>query len=296
MPRICSSWPIALGRRLATSTSAASDRTAGIGRSCVRAVSSRHSTSSRAIARSLGSSEFTRGRREKITAGSRSSVACASAKHSSRAQSRRPSAREAVLQHGRRLQQVADVVAGVVDLLGAQRPRVPAREARALGQPDAEQLVQQRLVAELRAQPGEAGGELRVEEVRDLRRPDAAQQRDVLAAGVHDDLDRPDRRAAAASGAGSSAPSSGSRTSMRTPSSDLDGDLHEAQQRAVAPLAHELRVDAEPPGLAREVGERWTSLEMARSLIVRRPYRPGQREWRGRGLRSWSCCSRSTSA
>ena len=38
----------------------------------------------------------------------------------------------------------------------------------------------------------------------------------------------------------------------------LDGDLHEAQQRLVAPLAHELGVDAEPPGVARrrrEVGD-----------------------------------------
>ena len=93
MPRICSSWRISLGRRLATSINPASDSTDGIGRSCVNAVSSRHSTSSRAIARSLGSSEFTRGRRAKMMSRSRSSVALASATHSSCAHSRRPRAR-----------------------------------------------------------------------------------------------------------------------------------------------------------------------------------------------------------
>ena len=49
--------------------------------------------------------------------------------------------------------------------------------------------MQQRLVAELGAQPREAGRELGVEEVGDARLADAAQQRDILAAGVHDDLD-----------------------------------------------------------------------------------------------------------
>ena len=163
--------------------------------------------------------------------------------------------REPVLQDGRGLQQVAHVVAGVVDLLGAQRPRVPAREARALRQPHAEQLVQQRLVAELRAQPREAGCELRVEEVRDVRRPDTAQQRDVLAPGVHDDLDlgvgeqRRERRGVELAVEGVE------HLDPHVFAGNLDRDLHEAQERPVAALAHELGVDAQPAARARQLGE-----------------------------------------
>ena len=116
--------------------------------------------------------------------------------------------------------------------------------------------MQQRLVAELGAQAGEAGGELRVEEVRDVRLPDAAQQRDVLAAGVHDDLDggvgehgrerrRVERVVERVEDLDATSPSGRHR-----------GDLDEAQQRPVAALAHELRVDPEAPGGAGQLGER----------------------------------------
>ena len=118
--------------------------------------------------------------------------------------------------------------------------------------------MQQRLVAELGAQPGEAGGELGVEEVRDARPADAAQQRDVLAAGVHDDLDlrvgehlgerREVERVVERVEHLDAHVAAGARR--------LDGDLDEAQQRLVAALAHELRVDAEAPGRAGELGER----------------------------------------
>ena len=84
-----------------------------------------------------------------------------------------------------------DVLARVGELLGRQRARVPAREARGLGHAQAEHVGQQRVVGGLRAQPGEAGRDLRVEDVASPRVSSArAQQRDVLAPGVHDDLDR----------------------------------------------------------------------------------------------------------
>jgi hypothetical protein len=59
-------------------------------------------------------------------------------------------------------------------------------------------------------------------------------------------------------GEGSSAGSSASRTTTSISSPfplALDGDLDDAQQRAVAPLAHELGVDAEPAVGARPVRE-----------------------------------------
>ena len=129
--------------------------------------------------------------------------------------------------------------------------------------------MQQRLVAELGAHPGEAGGELRVEEVRDVRRPHAAQQRDVLAAGMHDDLDR---------GIGEDLRQRlrVERAVQRVEDLDaqavgsLDGDLHEAQERLVAPLAHELRVDAQAAACARHVGK---LRDVARDCQVGHPAR-----------------------
>ena len=100
------------------------------------------------------------------------------------------------------LQQVQDVLAGVVDLLAAQGPRVPLREARALAQPHAEQLGDERLVAELRAQAGEARRQLRVEDVADLGVPRALQERHVLARGMEHELDRRGRRAPRRAGTG----------------------------------------------------------------------------------------------
>ena len=155
------------------------------------------------------------------------------------------------LQRVGELEQVQDVLARVARPAPSLSGRaVPARELRALAQPHADHLVQQRLVAELRAQAR-----------RSPRRPacrrccvisvcqSAPQQRDVLAPGVQDDLDvgvgehlgqrrRVERLA-----------SSGSSTVDRTLAvGSSTRDLDEAQQRAVAALAHELRVDAQAPG------------------------------------------------
>ena len=82
-----------------------------------------------------------------------------------------------------------------------------------------------------------------------------AHERDVLAAGVHDDLDpgvrehRCQRRAVELLG-------------QRIEHQDAlarvlpfgDRELHQAQQRAVAALAHELGVQRQAPGRARAVG------------------------------------------
>ena len=143
-----------------------------------------------------------------------------------------------------------DVLARVLELLGRQRPRVPAREARRLGQPDLQHVVEQAEVPGLRGEAGEARRDLRVEDVGDVRRPLAAQDRDVLAAGVQHDLDR--RVGEHAGQRREVEPGAGQRVQDR----DLlaDDDLHEAQQRAVAALGHELRVDARdgpPRGRAR---------------------------------------------
>ena len=165
------------------------------------------------------------------------------------------------------LEQVQDVLARVVELLVAQRARVPAREARALAQAHVEQVVQQRLVADLRAQAREPGGELRVEDVRDLGAPDAAQQRDVLAAGVHARSRPRGSASTSASGEQSRLSSSGSSTSTRLgpPVAVGDGDLDQAQQRAVAALAHELGVDRERAGLTGALGERGRDRRAAHS-------------------------------
>ena len=169
-PRICARRSSEAGRRLATSTSAASARTLGTGRSVSRAVSSRQRTSSQAHG-ALGGLERVDARqavedRSRARARRRRPPAT---RHSSSAQSRRPRSRRRVLQRVGELEQVQDVLARVADLLLAQRPRVPARERRALAQAHADHLVQQRLVAELRAQPGEPGGDLGVEDVRAAR-------------------------------------------------------------------------------------------------------------------------------
>ena len=62
-------------------------------------------------------------------------------------------------------QQVLDVAARVAQLLVGQRPRVPAREAGGLRQPDLQDVVQQAVVARLRGEAGEARRHLRVEHV-----------------------------------------------------------------------------------------------------------------------------------
>ena len=85
---------------------------------------------------------------------------------------------------------MGDVLGGVAELLGGQRPGVPARVAGRLADAPAEDRAEQVAVAGLRAAAGEPGRDLRVEDVGELGLPGAAQDRHVLAAGVQDDLDR----------------------------------------------------------------------------------------------------------
>ena len=185
------------GRRLATSTSAASASTLGTGRSRARAPSPRATRRARRRPRAARARASSRaagaGRRSR---GSRSSEASSSERHSSSAQSRRPQVAQAVLQRVGELEQVQDVLARVADLLGAQRARVPAREARALAQ----RARRPSRAAAPRSRAGRAGRRSRPRPACRRRcgsRCDhsAAQQRDVLAAGVQDDLDRRGRRA-----------------------------------------------------------------------------------------------------
>ena len=168
-PRICASSRRPAGWRLASSTTVGSRSTEPTGRSSRDAVRSRHAASSRATARSRGSRPATRGSRRQTSSGSRSSVASAIARHSSRAHSSRPrpSSRAGDLVGQR--QQVLDVAARVAELLLGQRPRVPAREARGLRQPDPQDVVEQAVVARLGGEAREAGRDLRVEHVRERR-------------------------------------------------------------------------------------------------------------------------------
>ena len=143
-----------------------------------------------------------------------------------------------------------DVLARVPRLLGGERARVPAREARALGQAHVEDLGEQRVVRGLRAEPGEARRDLRVEHVAHLGGEAPAHERDVLAPGVDDHLDR---------GVGEDRRQRRAVEVLLERVDQLDplgiggirvGDrqLDQAEQRAVAALAHELRVEREPPG------------------------------------------------
>ena len=142
-----------------------------------------------------------------------------------------------------------DVLARVGELLLGQRPRVPAREARGLGDADAQHVVQQPGVAGLGGEAGEARGDLGVEHVGDVGPPLAAQDRHVLAAGVEHDLH------------GGVGEHGGQRRRVealhRVEHHDLaaDRELHEAQQRPVAALGHELRVDPEAPFPLRALGQ-----------------------------------------
>ena len=117
-----------------------------------------------------GSSELTRGRRANSASGSRSSDTSSRARHSSRAHPSRPR-RPAPLQGVAELEEVQDVLAGVLDLLGAERAASQRVKLALLRRRTPSGLVQQRLVAQLRAQAGEAGGDLRVEEVPHLGPP-----------------------------------------------------------------------------------------------------------------------------
>ena len=143
-----------------------------------------------------------------------------------------------------------DVAAGVAQLLVGQRPGVPAREARRLGQADPQHVVEQAVVAGLRGEAREARGDLGVEDVGEGGLPLAPQDRHVLAPGVQDDLDR------------RIGEHLGERRRVKAPDERIehlhvlsDHDLHEAEQRAVAALRHELGVQAETAVLVRGVGE-----------------------------------------
>jgi hypothetical protein len=111
----------------------------------------------------------------------------------------------------------------------------------------AEHRAEQVAVPSLRAGAGKAGRDLRVEHVVQLRVPRAAQDRDVLAPGVQDDVDR------------GVAEQRGERSDVglreRVDQDDLrrsprvgivDRDLDEAQEGPVSALRHELCVDSQP--------------------------------------------------
>ena len=130
-----------------------------------------------------------RGRRAKIASRSRTSLERSSAAHSSRAHSRRPERGQAPLQLGGELEQVHDVLARVGELLGesgraSQRVKLALLGTRT---PSSCAAASRRSLC---GHAGEAGGDLGVEDVADLGAEAPAQQRDVLAAGVHDELDR----------------------------------------------------------------------------------------------------------
>ena len=243
------------GWRLASSTSAGSPSTDPTGRSSAEAVRSRHAASSRATARARGSSCPTRGRRSQAVSGSRSSLADSSRRHSSRAQLEPAGLLEAALNLVGELEQVGDVLGGVAQLLGGQRPGVPPRVARGLADPAAEHRPEQVAVPGLRARANEPGRELRVEDVRDLGRPGPAEDRDVLAAGVEHDLDR---RVGEQVRDRARVDPALERVDQRDVRSGavggfvVDRDLDQAQQRPVAALGHELGVDPDPSVRARD--------------------------------------------
>ena len=148
-------------------------------------------------------------------------------------------------------EQAAGVVGGVLELLRGERAAVPAREALGALQARAEHLADERLVALLAAEPEEAAGHLRVEHVPHLGAPRPAQDRHVLASGVHHDLHlgvgQRLRQRCGGLGVEAVAPADRSpRCAPRRARRVGHGHLDEAEQGPVAPLGHELRVDREP--------------------------------------------------
>ena len=255
MPRICSSAPTFVGWRLASSTRAGSaehrpDRPVLVGRGAL--APGRELLCHRPGARveladarqALPGACRGRARRWPTRGGG-----------TPRGPSlRRPVSLQAPLELVGELEQVRDVLGGVAQLLGGQRPGVPARVAGGLADPAAEHRAEQVAVPGLGARAHEPGGELGVEDVRDLGAPGPAEDRHVLAAGVEHDLDRRVgqqlRRAVSTSTsprASRSARCAGRRRRARV----VDRDLHQAQERAVAALGHELGVDSDAPVRAR---------------------------------------------
>ena len=146
-----------------------------------------------------------------------------------------------------KLQKVGDVLGGVAELLSGQRARIPARVARGLADTQTEHGADQVGVAGLGALADEARGDLRVEHVRQLGGPRAAQDRHVLTAGVQDDLhlrigqqlrQRPHVDALIET-------VDQDRVDPGRFARVLDRELREAEQRTVATFGHELGVDPE---------------------------------------------------
>jgi hypothetical protein len=221
------------------------------GRSWRSATCSRQVASSRAIARADGESELTRGSRVDLAhVADRLEVAAFLQRPVHAAVAAQPA-----LELRREVEQVKHVLARVCELLRVERAAVPARVARGLLDAHAEHLAQERVVARLRGQPGEAGRDLGVEDTRHLGGGTAAQQRDVLAPRVHDHLDvrvceEPGER------------SEIGRFVERIEHDHLkplfvaDDDLDHTQQRAVAALADELGIDAEAPDRSHALAKR----------------------------------------
>ena len=156
---------------------------------------------------------------------------------------------EAAAKLVRQVEQVLDVALGVAQLLLGQRPGVPAREARRLGEPDPQHVVQEPAVARLGGEAGEPGGDLGVEDARELDAPLAAQDRDILAAGVDHDLHL------GVGEHGGERLRVEARQRVQHPHLIADRHLDEAQQRPVPALGQELGVEPEPSGGARPLRE-----------------------------------------
>ena len=209
---------------------------------------SRQAASSRATARSRGSIPPERGSRRHTSSGSRSSLDVGDHAALLARPLQPPAGAQALLDLVGQRQQVLDVLARVGELLLRQRPRVPAREARGLGDADLEHVVQQPGVAGLGREAREAGGDLGVEHVGHVGPPLAAEDRHVLPAGVEHDL-----HALVGEHLGQRR---GIEARQRVEHDDLaaDDDLHEAQQRLVAAFRHELGIDPEAALAPRPVG------------------------------------------
>ena len=181
-------------------------------------------------------------------------MADSSRRHSSRAHSIATARPQPALERVGELEQVGDVLGGVAELLGGQRSRVPAGVAGGLADAQTEDRADQVAVAGLGALACEPGGDLRVEDVRDLGSPGAAQDRDVLAPRVQHDLDL---RFGEQLGERADVELEVERVDQDRPDAArrfgvFDRDLGQAQQRPIAPLRHELGVDPEPAAGTRE--------------------------------------------